>query len=156
MAQLPYERVATNSVWSYTGCDYFGPMIIKCGRKREKRWGCLFTCLSVRAVHLEIASSLNADSVILALRRFIAFRGKPKKLFSDNGTNFVGTSRELKEALVGIDSDKIHDTLAERGIEWCFIPPRAPHMGGAWERLVRSVKTSLKAVLRDQCVNEDT
>ncbi len=156
MAQLPVARVEMNSVWAATGCDYFGPIMIKRGRGREKRWVCLLTSLTVRAIHLELASSLNSDAFILALRRFIARRGKPKKIFSDNGTNFVGASRELKEALASLDSVKVHDNLAERGIEWHFNPPSAPHMGGVWERLVRSVKRTLDVVLKGHCVHEDT
>lgn len=156
MAQLPLARVVMGSVWATTGCDYFGPILIKRGRVREKRWVCLLTSMTVRAVHLEIANSLDTDAFILALRRFIARRGKPKEMYSDNGTNFVGANRELKEALASIDNDKVHDSLAERGIEWHFNAPKAPHMGGVWERLVRSVKRTLDAVLRGHCVHEDT
>ena len=157
MAELPNARVAIgNPVFSATGCDLWGPMLVKERRSRVKRWGCIFTCLSVRAVHLELVSSLESDSFLLALRRFIARRGCPKQMYCDNGTNFVGASRELREGLEQLDQTKIHDSLAKRGIEWHFIPPRAPHMGGAWERLVQSVKRTLKVMLNNQCVHETT
>ena len=68
-------------------------------RKEEKRNGCLFTCLVTRGVHLEVAHSLSTDSFIMCLPRFIARRGKPAVIYSDNGTNFAGANRELKGCL---------------------------------------------------------
>ena len=73
--------------------DYFGALNVKKGRAVVKRWGALFTCLNSRAVHLELASSLESDDFIIVLRRFINRRGPPKFMYSDNGTNFV-TQRE--------------------------------------------------------------
>jgi hypothetical protein len=99
---------------------------------------------------------LETDAFILALRRFIARRGTPADMYSDNGTNFVGANKELKQALKALDRDRIHDALSAKGIQWHFSPPRAPHFGGAWEILVKSVKRALKTVLRNQCVHEDT
>ena len=156
MAQLPLARVHMGSVWSTTMCDYFGPLSVKRGRGREKRWVCIFTSLTVRAIHLEIAASLDTDAFIMALRRFIARRGKPKDLYCDNGTNFVGANSELKEALKSLDTGRIHDFLAEKGTEFHFSPPKGQHMNGAVERLVKSVKRSLDVVLRSHCVFEDT
>ena len=65
----------------------------------RKRWGCIFTCLATRAVHLELAGDLSTNSFIMALRRFLGRRGDPKTIRSDNGTNFVGADRDLAEAL---------------------------------------------------------
>ena len=64
-----------------------------------KRYSTLFTCMTTRAVHLELAGDMSTDSFILALRRFKARRGHPKSIRSDNGSNFVGAERELKDAL---------------------------------------------------------
>lgn len=155
IAQLPSARVTSfKAVFHATGVDYFGPMFIKRGRCLEKRWGCLFTCLSVRAVHLEIVPSLETDDFILALRRFVARRGPPVEMFSDNGTNFVGANRELREALKAIDQEKVHDVLASKGIQWHFNPGRTPHFSGVIEILVKSVKRALRTVLKNQCVHE--
>ena len=118
------------------------------GRRREKRYRVLFTCLNVRGVHLEIAASLTTDSMIMALRRLMARRGKPKRIYSDNGTNFVGAKRELREVLE--DQDVIQQQLATDRIEWHFIPPGSPHMGGFWERLVGSAKRALEATMKEQ------
>ena len=97
MGELPFERIAyMGPPFSRTGVDYFGPLLIKRGKRTHsncgttKRYGALFTCLTTRAVHVELAGDLSTDSFILALRRFISRRGHPKTIISDNGSNFVG------------------------------------------------------------------
>lgn len=65
-------------------------MTVTVGRRQEKRWVALFTCMASRAVHLEIAADLSSDSCILCIKNFINLRGVPVKIRSDNGTNFVG------------------------------------------------------------------
>ncbi|BES96719.1 Pao retrotransposon peptidase [Nesidiocoris tenuis] len=87
---------------------------------------------------------------MMAVRRFCARRGSPKKIYSDNGRNFIGASQELKRCLAEWDQNQMVSTLANLGIEWHFIPPQAPHMGGCWERLIRSVKTTMTAILKSQ------
>lgn len=145
----PHSRLAHHCrPFTYTGLDYFGPLTVTVGRSRQKRYVALFTCLTTRAVHLEIAGSLSTDSAILALRRFIARRGSPTEIYSDNGTNLRGADRELREAL--------QDEASNYKIAWKYIPPSAPFMGGAWERLVRSVKTALYSVLEEKHPQEET
>ena len=75
------------------------PILVKRGRGTVKRYGIIFTCMTIRAVHLEILPSLSTDAFIDALRRFICRRGQPRRLVSDNGTNFVGAYRQLGDAL---------------------------------------------------------
>ena len=96
MASLPEERLAFGEPpFANTGVDYFGPMNVKRGRVVEKRRGCLFTCLTKHAVHVELAGDLSTDSFIMAFRRFRARRGNPTTMRSDKGSNFVGAKREL-------------------------------------------------------------
>ena len=97
MAALPAGRLAYRErPFNRCGMDYFGPLFVKIGRRREKRWGVIFTCLTTRAVHLELAHSLTASSAIMALQRLAARREAPKAAYRDNGTNFRGASGELK------------------------------------------------------------
>ncbi|XP_062714101.1 uncharacterized protein LOC134290893 [Aedes albopictus] len=96
MADLPHPRLKPYvRPFTFTGLDYFGPLIVKHRRSNEKRWVALFTCLTVRAVHVEVVHSLSAEACKMAIRRFISRRGAPQKIFSDNGTNFRGADREL-------------------------------------------------------------
>ena len=64
-----------------------------------KRYGCLFTCLAARAVHIEVVYSLDTDGFINAFRRFVRLRGCPTTIFSDNDTNFRAGEKELRESL---------------------------------------------------------
>ncbi|KAL0894481.1 hypothetical protein ABMA27_013075 [Loxostege sticticalis] len=153
---LPEERLQHHhQPFSFVGLDYFGPLEVTVKRSREKRYVALFTCLVTRAIHLEVVGSLTADNAIMALRRLIARRGCPTKIVSDNGTAFTGASRLLKEAWMEIEHTKVMEFAASNQIEWQFIPPAAPSMGGAWERLVRSVKRCLSVVLREKAPKEE-
>lgn len=156
MGYLPPERLeAKVHPFTYVGIDYFGPLFVSEVRRHEKRWVALFTCLTVRAVHVEIVHSLTTSSMILALSRFFSIRGVSRKIFSDNGTNFKGAHNELRQFIDQLKDDKIEDTLSIRNVEWKFIPPGAPHMGGCWERYVQSIKTAVTAVLKDQYPREE-
>lgn len=147
MGELPPARLKTfTRPFSYIGMDYFGPMTVTVGRRVEKRWGVLITCLTIRAIHVEVAHSLSTSSCILALQRFVSRRGMPIQIYSDNGTNFRGASRELQTAIERIDGKKLVEGVGEGRLKWSFIPPAAPHMGGCWERLVRSVKQTLAQI----------
>jgi len=149
MSDLPPERCSTDPPFTYTGVDFFGPLIVKQGRKEVKRYGSLFTCLASRAIHIEIAASLDTDSFINALRRFISRRGPISQLRCDNGTNFVGAERELREALSHMNEGKVKDMLMEQSITWIFNPPAASHMGGVWERQIRTVRKVLASLSRE-------
>eukprot|EP00057_Strongylocentrotus_purpuratus_P002697 XP_003725052.1 PREDICTED: uncharacterized protein LOC100888496 [Strongylocentrotus purpuratus] len=156
MADLPDVRVTPDRPpFTYVGVDYFGPFHVKQGRSRVKRYGCIFTCLTMRAVHIEIANSLDTDSFINALRRFISRRGKPEKIHSDNGSNFRGAERELRESLETLDQDKVDRFLQETGVRWSFNPPTASHMGGAWERMIRSIRKLLRSIIGEQLVGDE-
>ncbi|XP_066928372.1 uncharacterized protein [Clytia hemisphaerica] len=98
--------------------------------------------------------SMETDDFLNALQRFISRRQKPRKLLSDCGSNFKGAVNELKEELRKLNQHKIGEFCSLREIEWQFNPPSAPHMGGAWERLVRTVKTSMKFTLKNLILTE--
>ena len=121
-----------------------------------KRYGAIFTCLALRAVHLEISHSLDTDSFILALRRFIARRGQVKEIRSDNGSNFVGGERELRTMIENWNQVKIHQCLLQRGIKWIFNPPSASHHGGVWERLIRSTRKVLNGLVKEQTLDDES
>lgn len=146
MSCLPQARLSPfMRPFTFVGLDFFGPIEVAVGRRSEKRWGALFTCMSVRAVHIEVAHSLSLDSCIMVVRNFMARRGQPHEILCDRGTNFVGASNELKRELENLPKDAIIEAFSK--VKWSFNPPASPHMGGAWERLVRSVKNNLMFVM---------
>ena len=153
MADLPEERVScAEPPFTCCGADCFGPFIIKEGRKELKRYGVIFTCYSCRGVHIETLTSLNTDSFILALRRFLDRRGPVRSIRSDNGGNFVGVEEEMKKGVSEMDNKKIKDFLLKHlcdWIEWEKNPPESSHMGGVWERQIRTVRSVLSSLLKD-------
>jgi transposase InsO family protein len=122
------------------GVDCFGPFVVRRGRSNVKRYGVLFTCLAICAVHVKVAHSMDTESFINALRRFIARRGQPKEIRSDNGGNFVGGEKELCQAIGGWNQHQVHEFLLQKGIKWTFNPPASSHFGGVWERCIRTVR----------------
>ncbi|XP_065089899.1 uncharacterized protein LOC135711086 [Ochlerotatus camptorhynchus] len=147
MGDLPQSRLAAFSrPFTYMGVDYFGPILVSVGRHSEKRWGVLATCLTTRAIHLQIAHTLTTDSCVMAIRNVMARRGVPAVIYSDRGTNFQATSKELKVAIELLDQNRLASEFTTSRTQWTFIPPVSPHMGGAWERQIRSVKQNLAKV----------
>ncbi|KAK7925240.1 hypothetical protein WMY93_007550 [Mugilogobius chulae] len=143
MANLPSERMETTPPFTYCGMNCFGPFYIKEGRKELKRYGLLFTCLCSRAVHIELLDDMSTDAFLNSLRAFIALRGNVRQLQSDQGTNFVGARREFLEAVKEMDQE----SLKQLGCEFVMNPPSASHMGGAWERQIRTIRSVLAAIL---------
>lgn len=140
MSSLPLARLANlERPFTFVGIDYFGPLYVTVARRKEKRWGVIFTCLTVRAVHIEIAYSLDTSSCVMC---------------TDNGTNFKATAKIFESESKNFDLD----TLATKfdRIKWKFNPPAAPHMGGAWERLVRSIKTIIYKISPNMNFNDET
>ncbi|KXJ74353.1 hypothetical protein RP20_CCG013867 [Aedes albopictus] len=156
MADLPPARLAAFSrPFTHVGIDYFGPIKVSVGRRIEKRWGMLATCLTVRAIHIETVHTLSTASCIMALRSFIARRGTPRVIYSDRGTNFVGTSRELCDVESAINEPEIMKEFVSTETEWVFNPPAAPHMGGSWERLIRTVKNNLMSINSSRTLRDE-
>ena len=153
---LPMERVNPSPSFQYTGLDYFGPLYIKEAKKTVKVWVCLFTCLVIRAVHLELVRDMTAENFLLAIRRFIARRGRPLQIISDNAPTFVVSKTVLKTVYADLKNRKdLISYLGNEGIEWKFIVPLAPWMGGFYERLVGVVKFSLRKALGKLLFNYD-
>lgn len=115
-----------------------------------KSYICLFTCSSSRALHLELAPDLSTDSFIRCLRRFVARRGIPCSITSDNAKTFKLADKELKKLFA---DDKVQDFVLKKGIKWNFILEKAPWWGGFYERMVQLVKRSLRKILGDARLN---
>ena len=151
------ERVTPDLVFERTGIDYAGPLYVKYGHTRKptivKSYVCVFVSMTVKAVHLESVSDLTSGSFIACLRRFISRHGLPSLLWSNNGTNFVGASRELKELDQFLELQKSQGEISafcfSQNIQWKFIPEHAPTFGGLWEAAVKSFKRHFRRVVGD-------
>jgi hypothetical protein len=154
IGQLPFQRVVPSRPFSVTGVDYAGPVYLRAIHKRaspSKAYICVFVCFSTKAVHLELVSDLSTQGFLCALRRFIARRGRPSHIHSDNGKNFEGAKNELAEMLAIFhdrsQQDEIIAACADEGITWHLVPPKAPHFGGLWEAAVKVAKKHLYRTL---------
>lgn len=143
MSDLPHDRMETTPPFTYAGIDCFGPIYVKEGRKELKKYGLLLTCLCSRAIHIEMLDDMTTDAFINALRAFIAIRGNVRQLRCDQGTNFVGARREFTELMKGMDQERTKSF----GCEFLMNPPAASHMGGVWERQIRTIRSVLTAIL---------
>ncbi|XP_062542529.1 uncharacterized protein LOC134210504 [Armigeres subalbatus] len=150
IGQLPAARVIPSRPFSNTGVDYAGPLYMKPIHKRAapaKAYLCIFICFATKAVHLELVGDLSTQGFIAALRRFIARRGIPAHIYSDNGKNFEGAKRELGELFARFRSQNEQSIIAsactDQGITWHLTPPKAPHFGGLWEAAVKTAKRHL-------------
>ncbi|UYV65068.1 hypothetical protein LAZ67_3003034, partial [Cordylochernes scorpioides] len=137
---LPEDRVRDAAVFEIVGVDLTGHLILK---NKKKAWIVIFTCAVYRGVHLELVTSLSMEAFLQAFRRFIARRGRPLIVYSDNGTNFKGIANALKK----IDFSRLKCDPTLKNITWKFIPPGAPWWGGWWERLIGMMKQLLFRIL---------
>ncbi|XP_036140825.1 uncharacterized protein LOC118644954 [Monomorium pharaonis] len=163
MANLPPSRVSLSRPFLHCGIDYAGPFMIRDSKKRNskssKAYIAVFVCMACKAIHLELVMDLSTEAFLNAFKRFISRRGKPTDLYTDNGTNFVGASRELKElrqvVFKELQQKTVLDFLAQEEIRWHFNPPLAPHFGGIWEAAVKAMKTHLKRIAGNALLNYD-
>ena len=157
MGSLPAPRVTPAKAFTHTGMDFAGPFTLKLGRVRKpvkvEAYLCIFVCLTFKAVHIEVVSSQTTEAFLAAFRRFVSRRNCPQHVYSDNGSNFVGASRQLTQLYNLLHKSEEpairHYLLTHHQVTWHHIPPRAPHFGGLWESAVRSTKKHLKRIMKD-------
>jgi len=155
MSDLPEFRVQQSHPFKFVGINYPGSVVKKEKSLRKARqykvYIAVFVCMSVKTVHLELVSNLSTDAFLAAFNRFVARQGIPSAVYSDCGTNFVGTSKKLFD-LVNYPANHEHfsSTLV---CSWHFNPPGVPHFGGLWEAAVRSAKLLLVCVVGNQVLS---
>ena len=141
---LPKVRVGEATPFAVTGVDFTGTLYVKESNGEHKAYICLFTCASTRAIHLEVVSDLSTESFMLAFRRFTSRRSLPSIMLSDNASTYLAAAEELKMLF---ESDDIKEAFGRQGVDWQFIPKRAPWYGGFWERLIGLTKQAIKKTL---------
>ena len=158
MAPLPQFRLEmTYRPFKNCATDFVGPYLTiqGRGRVRAKRYLCLFLCLQTHCCHLEMATALETAGFLNAFTRMAARRGWPKMMLSDNGTNFIVGDREIKELVAQLDQDQIRRSSANKGIDWHWNPPAAPHFGGVFEAMLKAAKRAISAILNDADVTDE-
>lgn len=159
MGSLPTERVIPSAAFHICGVDYAGPFKMRYGPPRSKQifksYVAIFVCFSTKAIHLEWVDDLTAEAFLATLKCFVARRGSPLKIYSDNGRNFVGAAAQLRKLLESTDlKQHLSSYAAHSGIIWSFIPPHSPHMGGLWEAGVKSMKFHLRRSLGETTLSQ--
>lgn len=149
---VPRNRVIVCPPFTNSACDYAGPFRVRHGNARNtftKCYAAVFVCLSTKAVHIELAEDLSSRSFLEVFDRFIS-RGLCRTLVSDNGTQFVGAVKIIKDHLAKWTTPDVKQHPADYGVDWKFITPAAPHHGGLWEAAVKSAKKHLLRVVGNQ------
>lgn len=161
MANLPQDRLEPGPPFTNVGVDCFGPWEVLARRTRgghanSKRWAVMFTCLTTRAVHIEVVEELSSSSFIMALKRLIAIRGPVSHFRSGRGTNFVGSIEDLGIQAINVEDCKVKEYLRNSNSTWLFNPPHASHMGGVWERVIGITRRVLDSLLMNGIKNKLT
>ena len=145
MSPWPKTKVCESPAFTNTGLDYFGPLYVKNGNSFTKTWVCIFTCVAVRAIHLELVEDMSGNEFIEALRRFVSRRGKPKRIISDNAKQFKLAKNTIDLAWAELIHDpEVLSHASKHKIDWSFIVELSPWMGGFYERLIGVVKRCLR------------
>lgn len=155
MAPLPSQRIDNPAPFKAIAVDLFGPMVAfhKCELencphpKQSKVYGALYTCFHSRAIHIELIDSQGTESFLTSFRSFVARRGVPSIIYSDNAKNFKAAMKEIRQLYRSINWTAVKDDGIRRNIDWIFSTEKAPHQNGICERMVRSVKEPLRAVI---------
>lgn len=157
-ALLPIARVSKGTPFGVTGVDFAGPLktieekTTTLKHRKHEVHICLFTCAVTRAVHLEVVSNLQVETFLFALRRFIARRGIPRIMYSDNATTFHAAAQHLRTFK---ESQKVVDYLNGIDLRWRFSASLAPWWGGFWERMIQTVKKSMFKTLGREVLTLD-
>ena len=147
---LPKSRTTETEPFTTTGVDFIGALYVRDNNGETKVYIFLFTFAVTRAVHVEIVTDLSTECFLNAFRRFASRKSLPQRMISDNASTYLSAADELRALF---NSQALHDSLSKRGVEWKFIPKRAPWFGGLWERLIGLTKTTLKKILGRTYIN---
>ena len=144
---LPPFRVKEEPPFACTGVDFAGPLYVKTDTQTggsNKVWICLYTCCITRAIHLDLVPNLSAQTFLRCFKRFVARRGLPHKIVSDNGKTFKAAAKTIGKIM---KNEEVIQHLSEVRVEWIFNLERAPWWGGIFERMVCSTKRCLRKIV---------
>lgn len=161
MSDLPGDRVRAGKPFLHSGVDYAGPFEVKVLDRdgsqltKCKAWVAIFVCLKTRAVHIDLVTDLTSVSFIACYERFIGRRGRCERIYSDNGTSFVGAAKEIRKAMEEWRRNDAFAHINMKGTEWKFMVPAAPHQGGIYEAAVKSMKYHLVRIVGQRVLTHE-
>ena len=137
VGNLPKDRTMGEIPFQTIGVDYAGPIKYRHKKSEKKAYILLYSCSLTRAVYLDLLPDLTTEEFIRSFKRLVARRGRPRKVYSDNGKTFVAASKWVKNVM---KDEELQNWLARNEIKWQFNLSRAPWWGGQFERMVGLVK----------------
>ena len=148
---LPRDRTEGDRPFQTVGVDFAGPITYRVSKRTQgKAYVILYACSLTRAVYLELTKSMETGEFLQTLKRLIARKGRPEKIYSDNAKTFVAAAQWLKKVQ---QDEKFHHFLTNQNIKWQFNLSRAPWLGGQFERLVGVVKSALYKAIGNGCLS---
>lgn len=139
MSDIPKSRIVSSRPFANCGVDYFGPLQIREGKRRHskmsKAYGAIFVCFSTKAVHVELVTDLSTETFLATMKRFMARRGKPLRMYSDNSTNFVGAKRELIQLHQLLTNDTMKNKIIDNVRRQCHLAFYSPSSSSFWRPL---------------------
>ena len=142
---LPTTRTHGTNPYQVIGVDYAGPIRYRVSKKREgKAYVLLYACSLTRGIYLDLLLNLETAECLRSLKKFIAHRGRPERIYSDNGRTFVGAAEWMKTVM---KDERLQTYLSTNQIKWQFNLSRAPWWGGQFERFIGLVKTALNKTI---------
>ena len=152
MPPLPIKHVSESSPFSHSGVDYFGPLFIKSRYENKKVWVCLYTCLTTKAVYLELMSDMSTEQFSLNFRRFVAKHGKPEEIIPDASQFKLAPDVKNKLWRNILSENDVLSYATNEIIKWNYIVELAPWMGGFYERQIGLVKQFLRKAIGKHCL----
>uniref|UniRef100_A0A1I8AFR5 Integrase catalytic domain-containing protein n=1 Tax=Steinernema glaseri TaxID=37863 RepID=A0A1I8AFR5_9BILA len=153
---LPTERVSRASAFEHIGLDYFGPLKIKQAKNNGKMWVIMITCMSTRAIHLEMVFDMTTLSFLSAFRRFISRRGCPRSILSDNAAQLKLASKTMADIFTDVINDpEVTTYCTSKRIQWNFTTEHAPWQGGMYERMIGLVKETMRSAIGRKFLSPD-
>ena len=153
--RIGFDWAAKHGGMSLKSECYQGHFYVTQGRASVKRCGCIFTWLIMCAIHLVVLTMLETDSFLNGFLRCCSRRGYPKSVFSDRGTNLVDAQAEMSTELKKLDYGNLTRFARRYEVEWSFNTPTASHHGGAWERMIRTVRKVLMAIMPQRSISDE-
>ena len=146
VTDLPKHRVDMIRPYKHTGLDYTGHIYVRQNNKDVKMYLLIFTCLSIRAIHIELVPDMSTNQFVLALVRFVNLYGIPSHIYSDNDRSIVAGANLVSHVLA---SSEFKENFDKYNIKHIRIPMYSPWVGATWERMIGTLKCCLaKTLLR--------